>query len=621
MKKIANILTAGVLLISGLLLPGNSKNTVAIASGGVQPEYVSPMPGGKLIKPETTIALRTGDVIDPASLESQLFSVQGSTSGQHTGTAVLADDHMTVIFKPDHPFALGEQVQVTINAGLRTASGKAVDKTSFHFTITPRIVNLSPQQALAMSLDLPNVGQSPQPAASGGRLPNYITLPPDYPTITVTTPASNTAAGYIFLTPVNWGGGAGYLQILNDNGDPLYYRRYDGWALDLKKQNNGTLTYYADGVFHAIDNTYTEVDTYGTGNGYLTDVHELQVLPNGHALLMSYDNEPVDMSQIVPGGDPTALVTGLIIQEIDDSKPTKNVVFQWRSWDHFLITDTNQTLTNHYIDYVHGNAIEQDTDGNILISSRNLSEITKINRQTGDIIWRLGGKRNQFTFINDTPPYFAYQHDIRRLLNGHISLFDNFAASQPPFYSEGVEFQLDEVNKTATLVWNYRNTPDAFGFAMGNVQRLSDGHTMIGYGSGAQATEVNASGAKAIELKLGAPYASYRAFRFTWQGFPTTQPSLIMQTGVVTSTLTYSWNGATEIGSYRVYGGDTPQPTSLITTQPKTGFETHTVVPTQIGCFYYRVMPLDIHNAPTTYSNEVATCTTGTSIYLPISLR
>ena len=52
-------------------------------------------------------------------------------------------------------------------------------------------------------------------------------------------------------------------------------------------------------------------------------------------------------------------------------------------------------------DFPHMNAIDVDTDGHILLSSRSTSEITKINRDTGEIIWRFGGVNNQFTFAND----------------------------------------------------------------------------------------------------------------------------------------------------------------------------------------------------------------------------
>ncbi len=96
------------------------------------------------------------------------------------------------------------------------------------------------------------------------------------------------------------------------------------------------MTYFdcLTGKYYAEDSQYNIVDSFYCGNGYSTDTHELRVLNNGHALLMSYDPQNVDMSLIVPGGDPNAIVIGLIIQEIDENK---NVVFQWRSWDHFQL--------------------------------------------------------------------------------------------------------------------------------------------------------------------------------------------------------------------------------------------------------------------------------------------
>src|SRR5690606_33427409 len=110
-----------------------------------------------------------------------------------------------------------------------------------------------------------------------------------------------------------------------------------------------------------------------------------------------------------------------------------------------------------YIDYAHGNAVELDSDGNILISSRHMNEITKIDRTTGEIIWRWGGKNNEFTFVNDTLA-FSFQHDIRRLPNGNVTLFDNGNHHKPP-RSRAVEYELDEVNKTATVVWQYPEEP------------------------------------------------------------------------------------------------------------------------------------------------------------------
>ena len=83
-----------------------------------------------------------------------------------------------------------------------------------------------------------------------------------------------------------------------------------------------------------------------------------------------------------------------------------------------LSTDTvGVDLTGAIVDYAHGNAIEVDGDGNLILSSRHFSEVTKINRLSGEIMWRWGGKNNQFTFIGDSTG-FSYQHTIRRLPAG-----------------------------------------------------------------------------------------------------------------------------------------------------------------------------------------------------------
>jgi len=272
--------------------------------------------------------------------------------------------------------------------------------------------------------------------------------------------------------------------------------------------------------FLVMDSTYTLIDTITTGNGYASDLHDLQVLPNGHMLLMSYDTEPVGMDTVVAGGRPDAQVTGLIVQELDAAK---NVVFQWRSWDHFEITDVaspDVSLTDSLIDYVHGNAVELDQDGHLLLSSRHMNEITKINRQTGNVIWRmgLGAVNNQFTFTNDTRG-FSHQHDIRRLPNGNITIFDNGNFLDPQ-YSRALEYSINEITREATLVWLYRGNPDIDGRFMGNVQRRASGGTMIGWGGerlGPKATDLHADGTVSYEIGMDENTFTYRAFRFPWR--------------------------------------------------------------------------------------------------------
>ena len=594
-------------------------------------EYTSPRPGAQLVSAETTIAIRQGELINEASLQEGLIEVVGTQSGPHTGQLILADDNKTAIFDPDQPFSPGETVAVTLHQGLETVSGQVLDSLSFEFVVSPKEIGVQLRQAV-------DCCESSMFHFTGADAPldnktlylpsDYATLPDDFPTITVTVAADGTDDGYLFLgaLPLNDLVSTRYLMILDNTGEPVYYKpipangRID--AVDFKKQPNGQLTYWdqASKAYLVMDSSYTVVDSYQVGNGYETDSHELKILPGGYALLMSYDPQPVDMSQIVAGGVPTATVVGLIIQELD---PSRNVIFQWRSWDYIPITDTYQSLTGANIGYVHGNAIELDNDGNLLISSRHLSEITKINRRTGDVMWRLGGKQNEFTFLN-TDRVFSHQHDIRRQANGNITLFDN-GVGLAPQYSRAVEYELDEVNKIATQVWEYRNVPDTFSFAAGSMQRLPNGNSLIGWGiegptshNPLTLTEVKPDGSKAFELEWSAPNISYRVFRFPWEGHPTSPPTLVVKTGNLTTTLHYSWNGATNIASYRVYGGPTPNPTTLIDERPKAGFETKTVITSPLGSVYYfKVMPVDDQGNETQYSNEVQI----SRLYLPLVAR
>ena len=294
---------------------------------------------------------------------------------------MLSDDQRTIIFKPDDPFALGDTVSVLVASGLISMAGQAVEGTSFSFQIASQ---KAPKVPPALNEVDPQAAQGHLPASAGSASQtnsSFLTLPSGFPSYTVTVPANGTGSGDLFIAPIIFATGTGlhpYLLILNDSGEPVFHMQMplDSFITDFKRQPSGLLTYYdsTSDNFKVLDSSYSVVDTFQAGNGYSTDVHDLQILPDGHALLMIYDPQIVDMSQIAAGGYPTATVLGLVVQELDS---TKNVVFQWRSWDHFNITDTFELTNTPLIDYVHGNAIDKDQDGNLLISSRNMSRSQK----------------------------------------------------------------------------------------------------------------------------------------------------------------------------------------------------------------------------------------------------
>ena len=467
-------------------------------------QYTSPVSGSVYNMESTNIIIGFSEKINSGYIRNLPISLTGSLSGNHSYKLEIVEKGTRIIISPDSRFAFGEKVTVS---GL-----KGHDDLSFY------IRNSKPNVTFDANSDLEFTNK--EKVYPFHR--DFLVAPDSLPVFTIYNSGS-TASGYLFLSNFSGVNINSYLMILQNSGVPVKAIALNLKGYDFKKQNDNLLTYYEEMIhcFLGLNSSYEVVDTFYTGNGYTTDIHELRVQPDGSAWLLSYDAETVDMSVIVSGGKPNAIVTGLIIQKIDVNK---HVVFQWRSWDHFQITDaTHENLTAYNIDYVHGNAIEVESDGNILLSSRHLDEITKINSVTGEIIWRLGGKNNEFNFLNDSIG-FSHQHHIRRLENAHIMLFDNGNYHTPAF-SRVVEYSIDEGAKTLFLEWQYRHTPEIFSSAMGSAQRLSNGNTLIGWGAAATTlTEVTPQGNIAYELSLPATEMSYRAYRDEWGSVTLGQP-------------------------------------------------------------------------------------------------
>jgi hypothetical protein len=354
-------------------------------------------------------------------------------------------------------------------------------------------------------------------------------LPANFPALAVTTnDAPSVADGYIFLTDsfkaTNYGY---YVMMLTNDGTAFWYKQLTNAAYDFKVLPDGYLHYaqqyqalsFSGGgyVTHEIlDENFNDVESIHAGNGYNAECHDFKMLPNGHALVTSYYLTQVDMSKVVTNGNPAALVSGGLIQELDAQR---NVVFQWRSWDHYPFTSQWVNSTAAVISEFHVNCVFEDTDGNLIISTPNW--VKKISRQTGNIMWHLGGTENQFTFVGVSPQEGTNDfagHAINRLPNGHVLIYDNSSGFGPGATSTAHEYALDESNKIATYIWGYTPSPAVLGPSQGSAQRLANGNTFIGWGgtSGAglpACTEVSGTN---VVFQMGftnSQTTSYRAFR------------------------------------------------------------------------------------------------------------
>ncbi|MFI5222050.1 MAG: aryl-sulfate sulfotransferase [Bacteroidia bacterium] len=468
--------------------------------------YVSPTNASYLNHPATDILVRFNSSESASSALQNNFSVMANGTPVSCSAKIL-DDTKTILIHPLNRLPVNAKISVS-------STGKSSGSLNYYFYTTGKITNqFVNNETFAPSQNsnfYKSSGQSSTRVDSlvAGQIP-----------LTVTA-NNHSSTGYYFISTIEYNPNIkNRNMILDANGKIIFDRTAPYYTLDFKKLNDNNFSYYnwKDSSYRLLDINFNEIDTIKAGNGYITDNHELQYdKNNGHYLLLAQETVNINMADSVTGGNPNARVLGLIIQELDQNK---NVVFEWKTLDHLPVTASlGQNLTAANIDYIHCNSIEIESDTSLLLSSRHLCEITRIDRRTGAIIWHFGlhSQNNDFVFQDDTVG-FTYQHDARRLPNGHITLFDDGnLRSGTEQYSRAIEYELDEVNKTAHLVWQYRNTPDVYSPFMGSVQRLPNGNSVIGWGGASDhtvLTEVDSNNQKVLEVNMPQAY-SYRAFRF-----------------------------------------------------------------------------------------------------------
>ncbi len=357
-------------------------------------------------------------------------------------------------------------------------------------------------------------------------------VPDDFPGITVET-FGPVAPGSLFLSVSADVEGTGYyVMVLDNEGKPVRYRELAGdYAYDFKMQPNGLLSYaqfishhsYTGGgnvVHMLLDQQMNVVDSLQMKNGYVAEAHDFQLLPNGHALMIGYYMTRTDLSDRVEGGYPDARVSGGIIQELDDRG---KVIFQWRSWDHFDIDSYSfrRGANRQEVSAFHLNTINMDVDGNLLVATPRV--VRKISRQTGEVLWTMGGEENQFSFTGVDSLTGLDQsngHAFYRLENGNYLVYNNGGRMHTQDNSSVHEFRLDQENLTAGLVWSYHPDRPIPAWHRGNAFRLPNGNTLIGWGGASGkpvpvCTEVDSTGRVVLEAFFTDSFMeSYRAFRF-----------------------------------------------------------------------------------------------------------
>ncbi len=354
-----------------------------------------------------------------------------------------------------------------------------------------------------------------------------------HPPIVKVLHTGHTADGSLFIAPSSGPGQRGVL-ILDNTGEVVWFHStMPSTAMNFRAavyKNEPVLTWWEGKAGHGlgvgehviVDSSYRELARFPAGDGRQSDLHDLVLTRRGTALVTSYEVRTMDTTAF--GGEQNGKVVGGLVQEIH--VPSARVLFEWKSLDHVTLDETHATATGS-LDYFHVNSIDIDADGNLIVSARNTWAVYKISRKTGEVLWRLGGKKSDFEMGKGT--VFAWQHDARHHAGGKlITIFDDGAAPAVAPQSRALVIALDRERRRATLVRKYTHKPGRLlAKFMGNAQLLDNGNVLVGWGSEPFITEFGPSGDIRFDARLPDGGQNYRAFRFPWVGRPTDKPKLV----------------------------------------------------------------------------------------------
>jgi hypothetical protein len=588
-----------VLVAAAVLVVLASATTLALASRRIHAEQAAySVPSAGRCTPTTLNASAvlpgTGLAVSPlpdsydASTETQIsmlgapssaigaIHVSGSETGSHSGRLIAYSQGDGASFVPANGFVPGETVTVrgTVKVGARE------QPFAYHFVVAHQ----DPvDYAAAAAVTVPH---------DYAEMQHFHSRPELQPPVLVVTQQSPQATpGDLFAAPYGGPGPSGPM-IFEESGNLVWFhplpkgteatnlqvQQYDGQQVLTWWQGRIPPQGFGQGE-EIIDNTaYREIGRVHAGNGFLADLHEFHITPQGTALLTVFD--PIDCNLSSLGGPSGGAVTDSRFQEID--LKTGLVRREWTSVDHVGLSESYSSATSANtiwpFDYFHLNSIDQQANGTTLISARNTSTLYELNTLTGQVLTRIGGKHSSVKLTAGAAT--AYQHDATMLANGTISVFDNGGVPKVHAQSRGLILAVNPEAKTDKVIAEYEHpAPPLSSGSQGDVQAQADGDVFIGWGAEPYFSEFSASGQVLYDAHWHGSYQSYRSYRFSWTGSPSEPPAIAATASGGQVTVYASWNGDTRTASWRVLAGPSAQQLTPVASAARSSFETTIVAP------------------------------------------
>lgn len=343
-------------------------------------------------------------------------------------------------------------------------------------------------------------------------------LPADFPTWTIERPGTPQAEYYVVTPniPLKPGDSTrrNYVILADGQGVPIWWYRSTDAPVDalLLPNNNMAWLTAVSGEERRLDGSLVRTlvpvrSIYGN-----LDTHELLLLPNGNYLfIVDVVREHVDLSPY--GGSANAKVADMVIEEVS---PSNTLIWQWSAMDHLSLSETDPAWRPKYIgnadpaDPYHMNSVEWDGSG-LVISFRHLNAVIRIDRTSGNIVWKLGGSQRpeSLTFSGDPYGNFGGQHDARILADGTLTVHDDGGnQGRPP---RAVRYRLDTVARTATFVEQVTDPDVAASGCCGSARKVTGGDWVMSWGQNPVVTELSPAGQRVFRMTFQEPYFSYRA--------------------------------------------------------------------------------------------------------------
>jgi hypothetical protein len=339
-----------------------------------------------------------------------------------------------------------------------------------------------------------------------------------------------------------------------------------------------------------VNQQYKIVAKLVGADGWKLSQHEF-VIAGGHFVwATAYKDITTDLRPY--GGSANGKVIDTAVQEYDLS--TGKLLFNWDALQHISLKESEAQVpasSSTPWDAYHLNNVQVLPNGQFLVSMRNDWAAYLVDQTSGNVVWKLGGKNSTFKFGPNAG--FSWQHDAQLHNDSTVSMFDNGCCGltsagkpiPPTGQTRGLVLKLDTTAHTATLVSQYTLRNVASG-TQGNTQLLPNGNVMVGFGVAPYFAEYTKSGSILREVQLPSPDITYRALVGRWTGQPTSSPSGAAQSkGGGRATVYASWNGATNVYSWRVLAGRDSKHLATVTTKRRTGFETPIPLRSSYGAY------------------------------------